>query len=169
MVRGHETREAARIALVEGWDGVRQARPQASQVMLAHTRVDVAELNQLARGRMRAAGELSEDQVLATERGERAFAVGDRLMFLRNERSMGVKNGSLGTIERIEPHRGGPHGGGGASLTVRLDGDRTRRGAPRGPVRPEGLRPHRPRLRRDDTQEPRCHRRSRPSAGDQRP
>lgn len=114
MVRGHETREAARIALVEGWDGVRQARPEASQVMLAHTRADVAELNQLARVRMRDAGELAEDQVLATERGERAFAVGDRLMFLRNERSMGVKNGSLGTVEHIR----------GSSLIVRLDGDR---------------------------------------------
>ena len=34
------------------------------------------------------------------------------MMFLRNERSMGVKNGTLGTLERIE----------GSSLTVRLDG-----------------------------------------------
>jgi Ti-type conjugative transfer relaxase TraA len=118
MVRGHETREAARSALVDGWDAVRQARPEASQVMLAHTRADVAELNQLARARMRDAGALGADQVVQTERGERAFAPGDRVMFLRNERSMGVKNGSLGTVERIEPHGGG----GGASLTVRLDG-----------------------------------------------
>jgi ATP-dependent exoDNAse (exonuclease V) alpha subunit len=102
---------------VEGWDAVRQARPEASQVMLAHTRVDVAELNQLARGRMRAAGgglapALGADQVIQTERGERTFAAGDRVMFLRNERSMGVKNGTLGTLQRLD----------GASLTVRLDG-----------------------------------------------
>jgi Ti-type conjugative transfer relaxase TraA len=114
MVRGHETREAARSALVDGWDSVRQARPEASQVMLAHTRADVAELNQLARGRMRDAGALGADQVVQTDRGDRAFAPGDRLMFLRNERSMGVKNGSLATLEKIE----------GSSLTVRLDGDR---------------------------------------------
>jgi Ti-type conjugative transfer relaxase TraA len=112
MVRGHETREAARSALVDGWDSVRQARPEASQLMLAHTRADVAELNQLARGRMRDAGALGADQVVQTERGERAFAAGDRVMFLRNERSMGVKNGSLGTVERIE----------GSGLAVRLDG-----------------------------------------------
>jgi Ti-type conjugative transfer relaxase TraA len=112
MVRGHETREAARSALVDGWDAVRQARPEASQVMLAHTRADVAELNQLARGRMRNAGALGEDQVIQTERGERTFAAGDRVMFLRNERSMGVKNGTLGTVERIE----------GSGLAVRLDG-----------------------------------------------
>jgi Ti-type conjugative transfer relaxase TraA len=112
MVSAHETREAARGALVDGWDAMRQARPEASQVMLAHTRADVAELNQLARGRMRDAGALGEDQVIQTERGARTFAPGDRVMFLRNERSMGVKNGSLGTLERID----------GAALTVRLDG-----------------------------------------------
>ena len=112
MVSAHETREAARSALVDGWDSVRQARPEASQVMLAHTRADVAELNQLARGRMRDAGALGEDQVIQTERGARTFARGDRVMFLRNERSMGVKNGTLGTLERID----------GAALTVRLDG-----------------------------------------------
>jgi Ti-type conjugative transfer relaxase TraA len=112
MVRGHETREAARSALVDGWDAVRQARPEASQVMLAHTRADVAELNQLARGRMRDAGALGADQVVQTERGARSFAAGDRVMFLRNERSMGVKNGSLGTVEKID----------GSSLAVRLDG-----------------------------------------------
>jgi Ti-type conjugative transfer relaxase TraA len=112
MVRGHETREAARSALVDGWESVRQARPEASQLMLAHTRADVAELNQLARARMRDAGALGADQMVQTERGERALAAGDRVMFLRNERSMGVKNGSLGTVERIE----------GSGLAVRLDG-----------------------------------------------
>jgi hypothetical protein len=116
-VAGHQSREAARIALVDGWDAVRQARPEASQVMLAHTRADVAELNQLARARMRDAGgesapALGEDQMIQTERGVRTFAPGDRVMFLRNERSMGVKNGSLGTLERID----------GAALAVRLDG-----------------------------------------------
>jgi Ti-type conjugative transfer relaxase TraA len=116
-VVGHRTRGEARNALVEGWDAVRQARPEASQVMLAHTRADVAALNQLARGRMRDAGggltpALGEDQVIQTERGERTFAPGDRVMFLRNERSMGVKNGTLGTLEQIE----------GTTLTVRVDG-----------------------------------------------
>jgi Ti-type conjugative transfer relaxase TraA len=112
MVVGHQTRGEARGALVDGWDAVRQARPEASQVMLAHTRADVAELNQLARGRMRDAGALGADQVVQTERGARAFAAGDRVMFLRNERSMGVKNGTLGTVEWID----------GAALAVRLDG-----------------------------------------------
>jgi Ti-type conjugative transfer relaxase TraA len=115
-VVGHETRALAREALVAGWNEVRQTHPVASQVMLAHTRADVAELNQLARVRMRESGALGEDQVLATERGERAFAPGDRLMFLRNERSLAVKNGSLGVVEAIE----------GSRLIVRLDGEERR-------------------------------------------
>lgn len=115
-VVGHETRALAREALVAGWNEVRQTDPVASQVMLAHTRADVAELNQLARVRMRESGALGEDRVLATERGERTFAPGDRLMFLRNERSLAVKNGSLGVVEAIE----------GTRLTVRLDGEERR-------------------------------------------
>lgn len=63
---------------------------------------------------MREAGELGKDQAVQTGRGERAFAAGDRVMFLRNERSMGVKNGSLGQVEAVTP----------ASVAVRLDDGR---------------------------------------------
>lgn len=113
MVHGHDTREGAKAALVERWDAQRRVEPDRSSVILAYTRDDVRGLNELARGRMRDAGELGADQAVTTERGERAFAPGDRVMFLRNERGMRVKNGTLGTLERVE---------GGSSLTVRLDG-----------------------------------------------
>ena len=66
---------------------------------------------------------MGPDQVVRTEPGERAFAGGDRLMFLRNERKLGaepggrggvaVKNGTLGTVLAVED--------GGERLTVRLD------------------------------------------------
>ncbi|MFC3068439.1 Ti-type conjugative transfer relaxase TraA [Phenylobacterium soli] len=108
----HATRAEARAGVVAGWDQARAAHPDARQIILAHTRADVAELNGLARQRLRASGHLGEDHLIETERGERAFAVGDRVMFLRNERSLGVKNGSLGVVEQIE----------GGSLAVRLDG-----------------------------------------------
>ena len=65
----------------------------------------MAELNQLARGRMREAGELGSDQAVQTARGERVFAAGNRLMFLRNERELGVKNGSLGQVEAVTEQR----------------------------------------------------------------
>jgi len=124
MVQGHATQDVARAALVAGWDWQRHQSPQGSQVMLAYTRSDVAELNRLARAHMRVAGELGVEHQVETERGARVFAAGDRLMFLRNERGLGagpggrggvaVKNGSLGTVLAVES--------GGERLTVRLDG-----------------------------------------------
>ena len=112
-VQGAATREAACAALVGAWDAARRESPRQSQVILACTRSEVAELNALARERLRAGGELGAEHQVATERGERGFAAGDRLMFLRNERGLGVKNGTLGTVEGVEA---------GGRLTVRLDG-----------------------------------------------
>jgi len=124
MVRASGTRAEALESLVSGWDEDRLARPGESRVLLASTRADVAELNGLARERLRASGELGADQVVATERGERSLAAGDRVMFGRNERGLGagaggrggvaVKNGTLGTVLGV--------GAEGGRLTVRVDG-----------------------------------------------
>jgi Ti-type conjugative transfer relaxase TraA len=116
MVHRHATREAARAGVIAAWQATRQQSPRQSQIILAHERVDVRALNAAARGVRREAGELGPDQVLQTEAGPLAFAEGDRIYFLRNERGLGVKNGTLGTLERID----------GGALTVRLD--------PAGPV-----------------------------------
>ncbi len=50
------------------------------------------------RERLRARDALGDDVAIGVERGERSFARGDRVMFLRNERSLGVKNGTLGEV-----------------------------------------------------------------------
>jgi hypothetical protein len=63
---------------------------------------------------MRAAGDLGDDVSLTVERGARNFASGDRVMFLQNERGLGVKNGTLGTVGQVSPQ----------SLTVRTDDGR---------------------------------------------
>lgn len=96
-----ETREAARAGLVERWDRDRVAAPDASRIILAHTNDDVRSLNELARERLRAADDLGTEVDVETARGQRAFAAGDRVMFLRNERGLGVKNGSLGRVDNI--------------------------------------------------------------------
>jgi Ti-type conjugative transfer relaxase TraA len=125
MVLASDTRAEARAALVAGWDAARRERPDESRVILAYTRDDVQDLNELARAQLRAAGELrAADQVVQTERGARAFASGDRIMFQRNERGLGgdsrgrdgvaVKNGTLGTVLEVASA--------GERLTVRLDG-----------------------------------------------
>ena len=101
MVHATNTREQARSDLVERWDRERQASPDASRIILTHTNAEVRDLNDAARERMRAAGELGHDVRMTVERGERAFATRDRVMFLRNERSLDVKNGTLATIEQV--------------------------------------------------------------------
>ncbi len=105
MVHAAETRDQARSDLVDGWDRQRQAEPDKSRVILTHTNTEVRDLNDLARERLRTAGELGDDVTLTVERGERVFASGDRIMFLRNERGLGVKNGTLGTVEQVSPKR----------------------------------------------------------------
>src|SRR3546814_9419573 len=62
-------------------------------------------LNQMARGKMRTAGALGADATIKAARGERQFASGDRIIFLRNERGLGVKNGTLGTVAMASSQR----------------------------------------------------------------
>ncbi|PZP44818.1 MAG: Ti-type conjugative transfer relaxase TraA [Azospirillum brasilense] len=114
MVHGHATDAAAMAAVVADWDKARRAG--VSRIMLAHTRAAVEELNGRARRLLREAGLLGEEREVATERGPRSFAPGDRVYFLRNDRGLGVKNGTLGTVEAIGGEATDPR------LTVRLDG-----------------------------------------------
>src|SRR5690606_32090706 len=88
--------------------------PDSSRIILTHTNAEVRELNEAARERMRDAGDLGEDVRVTVERGERSFAAGDRVMFLQNERGLGVKNGTLGTVEEVSQQ----------SMSVRTDDGR---------------------------------------------
>lgn len=100
-----QTREDARADLIDRWDRDRSAAPVASRIILTHTNEEVRVLNIAARDRLRTNGELGEDVVISTERGQRGFAPGDRVMFLRNERGLSVKNGSLGVVQFVTPAR----------------------------------------------------------------
>ena len=115
MVHAAATREEARGELIERWDRDRQAAPDRSRIILTHTNAEVRALNEVARERMRTAGDLGEDVRVTVERGERNFASGDRVMFLQNERGLGVKNGTLGTIEQASAQ----------SMSVRIDDGRS--------------------------------------------
>src|SRR6266545_2498513 len=82
----------------------------AANVMLALRRRDVADLNQLARSLMDADGRLGKERLTFAER---EFAVGDRVVCLRNNTVLGVKNGTTGTVERADV--------GGRTLAVATD------------------------------------------------
>jgi ATP-dependent exoDNAse (exonuclease V) alpha subunit len=96
------TREAARAALLERWAKDGELAPTSSRIMLAYTRDDVRALNELARTWRHERGELGHSETIETERGVKAFATGERIYFLRNEKSLGVKNGSLATVEEVK-------------------------------------------------------------------
>jgi Ti-type conjugative transfer relaxase TraA len=115
MVHEAATREQARGDLIERWDSNRQAAPKRSRIILTHTNDEVRALNEAARERMRVEGGLGDDVRLTVERGERRFASGDRVMFLQNERGLGVKNGTLGTVEQVSAQ----------SMTVETDDGRS--------------------------------------------
>ena len=114
---GSATRDEAQRQLLSAWSKDRKAKPAESRLILAYTKDDVRDLNHAAREILKSEGKLAAGQTVQTTRGAREFAAGDRIMFLRNEKSLGVKNGTLGTVERI----------GSGALQVRLDGkDETR-------------------------------------------
>ncbi|MDU3041393.1 Ti-type conjugative transfer relaxase TraA, partial [Bradyrhizobium sp.] len=115
MVHEAQTREQARDDLIDRWDRDRQASPDRSRIILTHTNDEVRALNEAARGRMRAASDLGDEVRVTVERGMRHFASGDRVMFLQNERGLGVKNGTLGTIEQVSAQ----------SMTVQTDDGRS--------------------------------------------
>jgi len=111
MVHAAESRDGARIALIDRWDAERRAEPDASRIILTHMNKEVAMLNDAARTKLAEQGALGEGVAVRTERGVRQFAEQDRILFLKNERDLGVKNGTLGTVEKAAPDR----------LAVRLD------------------------------------------------
>lgn len=99
----------AREAMVDAWYAARAAGEQA--VMVAISNRDVDHLNEGARAARRAAGELGEDELAA---GDRSFAVGDEIMCVRNDRLVGVINGTMATVLDVDAHN--------RSLVVELQG-----------------------------------------------
>lgn len=115
-------RAGAEAAIVRDYLVDRERRPTGSRVVLAHRRADVRALNDSIRAALQQRGALAQgeeagERAFSTNDGERRFAPGDRLVFLENDRALGVKNGMLGTVEAVAAGR----------IVVRLDGAEERR------------------------------------------
>jgi len=129
-IRFAKDREQACADLIRDYLADRAQNPEGSRIALAHRRVDVRAINDGIRERLQAEGLLAKgdgqhnvetndnrDQrnrelVYQTVNGKRAFAPGDRIVLLENNRNLDVKNGMLGTVEAVEPN----------ALHLRLDG-----------------------------------------------
>ncbi len=100
-------RDQARAAIVRDYLADVDQRPEGSRVAMAHRRVDVRALNQGIRSELQDShrlgrGEEGGEFTFETKDGNRDFAPGDRIVFLENNRDLGVKNGMLGTVSAVE-------------------------------------------------------------------
>lgn len=105
-----EDRTAAACALAADWAAAGGVKDPVNHLILAGTNREAAVLNAHCRRERWRAGLLGGPSVrLDTVE----FAAGDRVLFTRNSRPLGVTNGSLGTVCRTDPGR--------SLLVVRLD------------------------------------------------
>jgi conjugative relaxase-like TrwC/TraI family protein len=106
------TAREVRDTLVGDW--WRSARTEnVDAVMIAHRRIDVADLNARARELMRLDGRLGEEELTAADR---SFARGDRVIAKHNARRLEVSNGERGRVVAIDRER--------HAMTVEIDGGR---------------------------------------------
>lgn len=108
-----ESRKACAQAIVK------DLQEGKSSIAMSDTRAACAEINKIAREEMRATGMLKSDDVKflsanksSDTKTERTFAVGDRVIFLKKDKELGVKNGTTGRVEAAKD----------GQLTVKLDG-----------------------------------------------
>lgn len=125
-IRFADEREQACADLVRDYLADLRDNPDQSRIALAHRRIDVRAINDAIREGLQAEGRLAKgpgasvtgdvpsgardsvqqtdgEIVYQTVNGARAFAAGDRILLLQNDRDLGVKNGMLGTVEAVEP------------------------------------------------------------------
>lgn len=98
-----KSNEDARAALIADWMPYHQA--SADVTIMAHRNKDVIALNVEAREMLKSKDALGEEAMFASERGEKPFAAGDQILFLKNERSLGVFNGSTGQVVEANRNR----------------------------------------------------------------
>jgi len=94
-------------ALISDWDADKTAIPK--KAIVAGTRAEVAELNRLARAVLVERGVVRDVEGVDIEivdrdenRETKRFAPGDRVVFTQNDRRLGVVNGAVGVIKRID-------------------------------------------------------------------
>ncbi|MBY3468974.1 Ti-type conjugative transfer relaxase TraA [Rhizobium laguerreae] len=100
---GLRLKDEAVESLIAAWD--RDYDPSKTSLILAHLRRDVRMLNDMARAKLVERGVVADGFAFKTEDGTRMFAAGDQIVFLKNEGSLGVKNGMLAKVLEAAPGR----------------------------------------------------------------
>ena len=100
-IKWTRTQEEAQAALVRKWASDTAADPSKTRFIFAYTNDDVSKINFAIRDVRRARGDLGEDHMFKTARGEEPFAIGDRLQITGTDKKLGLFNGYAGTITNI--------------------------------------------------------------------
>ncbi len=118
-IHTHATASQAMQQLVQDWIAQQTKSNDIRQLLvLAHRNDDVMMLNQTIRQTRINQGEITEGYSVQTTRGTMQITVGDRILFLKNDRGLGVSNGRLATVQAIKFTEGGNV----SEIKVRLDG-----------------------------------------------
>lgn len=102
-ITGERLKAEAVEKLVADWN--RDHDQSKTTLILAHLRRDVRMLNVMAREKLVERGIVGEGHVFKTADGVRQFDAGDQIVFLKNESSLGVKNGMIGRVVEAAPNR----------------------------------------------------------------
>jgi conjugative relaxase-like TrwC/TraI family protein len=94
-----ETQAKAREALIDAWQK-EKGESLKETLILTSTVTESENLNRMAQDALLKEGRLNASRPSITSKGSLYFE-GDRVMFRKNDRTIGVKNGTFGTIEWI--------------------------------------------------------------------
>jgi hypothetical protein len=122
-----DLRKETRQEIVQEWEKSLKTHPGQSHLIVTYTNRDTHLLNEEARHLMRTQGVIAVEEYfhtvkrkteddfgrIVTHEQKKTFSKGERLVFTENNNSLGVKNGTLGTIEDIDSQK----------LKVRIDGE----------------------------------------------
>lgn len=109
-----ENESVAQQQLIEDWQCLREVQHKNQDndkdqnktlsecLILAHRNKDVTELNRLAREKRIQSKEIAPGFLVKTSRGAIHISKGDRLLFLRNDRKLGVNNGRFASILHLD-------------------------------------------------------------------
>ncbi|MBA3814522.1 MAG: AAA family ATPase [Alphaproteobacteria bacterium] len=121
-----DVRQEAKAALIQAWhmgfkdsleSPLEGAFPDKTSVILSFSNRDTNDLNRSARALLKGSGHIERHEFTYTIskrveddfereyiiREEKNFSKGDRIVFTQNTKSLGVKNGTMGTITDLKP------------------------------------------------------------------
>lgn len=101
--------KALRTTLVKDYINHRQNTPHESSIIIASTNIEASIINEAVRAELKKSAILIQDKdfvatlAIRGEKEEKALTVGERIIFLKNNRNLDVQNGLCGTITEIKP------------------------------------------------------------------